>query len=84
MQGIFVKKEISYAEAESPLQGIIDDFIKNAPPDIHAVMLAGCKMDYIAEDVGDHVRLTLRTHYPVSILKTHDGKIISVAEKRTI
>ncbi len=61
---------------------VMDEITKNLiaalTDDMRACMLAGCAIDTIIVKNT----ITLRTRYPVSILKDSKGKIIDVYEKQ--
>jgi hypothetical protein len=75
----FIEKDTLKAFGEkNPLESIIAKILETGSEDFIACFLSGCTMDITT----DNSKMTIKTRYPVSILKHPNGTILSIIEKR--
>lgn len=79
MQKLFIIKEYKHTDATDPVQDFVNNVMTGLPDDLRIAILAGCKIDATFEGT----KMTIKTHYPISILKDQKGRVIDVYEKRT-
>lgn len=80
MNFLIVKNDIdtSLLQGENVLEKIREKVMESMSEDMRACFFSGVPMDTTFENNT----LTIRTKYPVSILKTPDGKIIDIKYKK--
>lgn len=82
MQNISVKSKYEII-SPNPLENVMQNLQKAVRENeaLSIAMIAGCPIEILFEDEIDGTKITVRTLKKISILKTTDGKVISVIQK---
>lgn len=72
--------EVPYIKSSNDIvQDMMCNIMRNATPDLNAILRAGCKMETI---IDNRQIVIIRTYFPISILKDQHGNIIDIIEKK--
>lgn len=81
MQIYTVKKDY-IKTSPNPMDDIVANIMRDIPEDLRIAMRVGCQIETTFLHEPDGIKILVRTKNPISILKSPDGHIIDVYEKK--
>lgn len=81
MQKLFIKKEYIQS-SHDPMADIVANIQRDISDELKVAMICGCQVDTTFVKEPDGIKIIIQTRNPISILKTPDGKIVDVYEKK--